>query len=334
MTMSDEFLTQSREEPRPEFAAALRQRLQAQEAEPAPRRLRWPVRPALAAACVLACLGLLLALPSVRAAAQGFLDSFRVKRFAAVPFDPERLARLKEGEPELRRLMASQVEVLQEPGPMREVADLEEAASVTGIQVRVPATVPNGVTGPEVRVGGSGLARVTLDAAKIQAILDAVEVQAELPPGLDGTTVTIETPQNVQARYRRGDDDYITFLQARSPEVTLPPGLDLAELAVLGLQVLGLSPAEARSFARTIDWRSTLLIAVPAEQATYREVELHGTKGLLVTTVGGSRPGTQGQRRQSGPRRSVLLWSEADMIFAMAGRGNGLDLVEMAQSMR
>src|SRR5262245_3537668 len=143
--MSDEFLTQGREEPRPEFAAALRQRLDSQEAEPMPRRARWPGRPALAAACVLACLGALLALPSVRAGAQGFLDMFRVKRFAAVPFDPERMARLQDAPMDLKRLMSSQVEVLQEPPPLRAVADLEEAGSVTGIDVRIPSVVPNGM---------------------------------------------------------------------------------------------------------------------------------------------------------------------------------------------
>jgi len=34
-----------------------------------------------------------------------------------------------------------------------------------------------------------------------------------------------------------------------------------------------------------------------------------------------------------GPRRSILLWSEGDRVFALAGRGEGVELLEMAESL-
>jgi hypothetical protein len=333
--MSDEFLSQHREEPRPEFQAALRRSLRAQEEadpEAGPATRRWSGwRPALSAAGGLALLAVLLSVPAVRATAQGFLDLFRVKRFAAVAFDPERLERLRNGHVDLKTLLGGQVEVLQEPGELQPVADVAAAAAEAGITVKVPAFIPGGPAEPEVLVGGRLVARATLDAAKIEALLQAFEVDdAEVPRELDGAVVNIETPRPVLLRYRRGNDQ-IVVAQSANPEVALPPGLDLARLGELGLRVVGLSREEARSFARTIDWRATLLIAVPAGEATYREVDLRGRKGLLVTSIQklAENPASRARRR-----RSILLWSEGPMVFGVEGPGTGADLIEMAQSLR
>jgi hypothetical protein len=328
--MSDEFLSQLREEPRPEFVSALRQQLRAQDAvrdAEARRSARW--RPALSAACALALLAVLLSVPAVRAAAQGFLDLFRVKRFAAVAFDPERLERLSNGQVDLKTLIGGQVEVLQDPGEFQHVESVAAAGELAGIEVKVPGFVPNGFGEPEVTVGGRLVARATLDVARIDALLRAFEIDDEVPAELDGTVVNIATPRPVLLHYRRGGEQ-ILVAQSANPEVALPPGLDLARLGELGLRVMGLSPEEARAFSRNIDWRTTLLIAVPAGEATYREVDVRGRKGLLVTSV--NKPVDPNSRARR--RRSILLWSEGTRIFGVEGPGMGSDLVEMAQSLR
>lgn len=332
--MNDEFLSRLREEPRPEFAAALRERLRAIEREAAgePRRprpwLRWPTLATAAAALV--AVGALAVSPELRAAARGFLELFRIKHFVAVPFDPERVARLRDGQLDVKTLLGDQVEVLEDPGAPTLAADAQAAGELAGFAVKVPSAVPQGYAAPEVKVRGHALARVTVDAARVDALLESLGVKATLPPGLDGASVTIDTPPAVLLRYRREGGE-ITFAQARSPEVALPPGVELSKLGEIALQVTGLSPEEARSFARTVDWRTTLLVAVPAEQAAYREVDVRGAQGLLVTALRRDEGHADGARRRS--RRSVLLWSEGDMVYALAGGGNGIDLIEMARSL-
>jgi len=97
--MDDRFLKDARQEPRPEFARNLRERLRAQESRAEVRKTS-PARfvPALAGlAAVLVAVGL-FSIPAVRATAQGFLDLFRVRNFAAVEFDPSRFDKVQIGD--------------------------------------------------------------------------------------------------------------------------------------------------------------------------------------------------------------------------------------------
>jgi hypothetical protein len=95
----------------------------------------------------------------------------------------------------------------------------------------------------------------------------------------------------------------------------------------------GMSAEEARVFARNIDWRSTLLVPIPIEGGTFREVDVNGAKGLLVTTIQKTQPEAKGRSGRS-RRRSALLWSAGDKVFAVAGPGDGVLVLEMAQSVR
>jgi len=106
--MSDDFLSRFRDEPRREFAEDLKRRLreiEVAEGEPAAGR-RGRAVPVLAGAAIAATVALAFTLPPVRAAARNFLDLFRVKRFAAVPVDPDRLAPAGRPRSEVARVRA------------------------------------------------------------------------------------------------------------------------------------------------------------------------------------------------------------------------------------
>jgi hypothetical protein len=122
------------------------------------------------------------------------------------------------------------------------------------------------------------------------------------------------------------------LVQARAPEIELPEGVDLATLGRLGLRVAGLSAEEALSFSRQIDWRSTLLVPVPMNGASYREVDVRGRTGLLVAAQAPARPAPDGSPRR-GTWHAVLMWSEGGDVYALHGPGNGLSLLEMAQTL-
>ena len=116
------------------------------------------------------------------------------------------------------------------------------------------------------------------------------------------------------------------LLQARSPEITLPAGWNLAQLGEIGLRILGLDPGDAKRIAKATDWRSTLLVPVPMNATSFRQVTVNGQSGLLIMTTG--EPAADGKRRE----RTILMWSTGDRVFFLQGNLDGKELIRMAES--
>lgn len=342
--MSDDFLSRLREEPRPEFAERLGERLQEIEARERDRRIApGPWRrftPAFAGAGVVAALALAFTLEPVRAAAREFLDLFRVKRFAAVPVDPQRLERLAKGGLDFKSLVADQVQVVVAPGEPVSVASPEAGAVEAGIVAELPAVLPRRAELAETRVARPGAFRVQVDTAKLEALaLAAGADEIEVPAWWNGVTVDVEMPPVLAVRYARTveyadgrpprEDSFLLF-QSATPQVELPEGFDLAILGRLGLRLAGMSAQEALAFSRAIDWRATFLVPVPVQGGTFREVEVSGQKGLLVTV----QPPRTGPDTPAPRAHSVVLWSTDDKVFALQGPAthDGVEILEMAQS--
>jgi hypothetical protein len=327
--MNDDILSRLREEPRAEFRDTLRRRLRSLDAETnAPRRRRvWLMR-AAAAACTASLVGALLAIPSARAVAREFLALFRVQRFAAVPVLPERIAQLQNGEIDLKSILAENVEVLIEPDPPHSVADLSEASSFVGFPIRTPEELPDGYRLADISVHGLGKARLYVDLARLQSLLDVLGIDdASLPPELDGAIVEVTTPAHAALRYRKGRQE-IRLIVSESPEVVYPADLDVAALGETALLASGLDREEARMLARTIDWRSTLVFPIPVGRASYREIELPNGRGLLLTCQRTQR----GRSKDGSGWRSILFLVRDERIYALEGPGSGLILARMAES--
>jgi hypothetical protein len=329
--VDDKFLHDARRDPRAEFAADLRDRLDSlgparPERRPSPNR---PWVPALGTALVFLLMVGLFAMPSVRASAQAFLDLFRVRNFAAVSVDPARLEQFRSGSVDLKALLGDHIETLREPGPLRVFPDAQSAGSAAGILVRVPAALPAGLTADTIAVQGEGEARLTADAAKLGEIMRGLGIEdLTVPSALEGARITIRMPAVVSIRYR-GEGSRALLIQARSPEVALPDGVDLAQMGEIGLRIAGLDAGEARRFARSIDWHSTLLVPVPAGVSSFSEVGVRGNRGLLIRFSGEGGESSRPHRRES-----ALMWSEGDMVYALVGDLDRLSLVEMAGSLQ
>jgi len=322
--MDDRFLNDLRREPRPEFASRLRDRLRTHEAVGG--RPRWA--PALAGGLAVAAMVVAFTLPSVRASAQAFLDLFRVRNFAAVPVDAERIRALEEKDIDIRKLLADRVETVKEPNPPREYPSVDAAGAAAGLDVREPAELPKGFAFEKVEVRGDGAARVTIDAERLRSVLETLDLRdVRVPDGIDGRVVEVRVPPIVVQSFKRGEKGRVELIQARSPEVSLPAGIDLAQLGEIGLRIVGLSADEARRFSRTIDWGSTLLVPVPSKAGSFVEVEVRGTRGLLVTKNRHEGPA-------SGREGSVLLWSEGDRVYGICGNLESVNLIQMANSLR
>ncbi len=318
--MNEDFMQSAWRKPPPPFAAQLRERLRHQEAQRAasPRR-RHVLQAVACAASLLLAVGL-FTLPSVRAGAENFLDLFRVVNFVAVPVPKERFDTLQRGL-DLPRMLGEQVHIVQAPGTPQSVATPAQAGALAGIAVHLPTWLPDGLALQGIEVLGEQRWTVAASSQKLQQVLDTLGISdLTVPPGLDGQTATIHLYPSVRISYN-AQGGRVLFIQARRPDAVLPQGADLPQLAEIGLRVLGFEPNEARRFANSIDWRTTLLVPVPASVANFHEVDLGGSKGLLIETAA-----------SSGPRLSQLVWSAGNSVFALVGNVRPEELFEMARS--
>jgi len=329
--MSDDFLNVLRRDPPAEFARRLKSRLHALDAPAAEHRAparawRW-----LATAASVVALAFAFTLPAVRSAAEAFLDYFRVVNFAGVAFDPQRMAQLwSSASIDLPTLIGGQVDVneLRLPPPPVAYSTLDEAGVAAGLRLRTPAWVPPGFALTSIEVTGAHGLSVTGNTEKLHTVLDALGItDVSVPAALDGQVVTIEIPPVTRLVYDDGSHQ-ISLTQARSPVITFPAGVDLASLAEIGLRLLGLERAEAYRFAQSIDWRSTLLVPVPATAATFHQVEIQSGTGLVIETGGQAREGLGGRGG------SLVLWSNGDTVYALGGPGRATDTLQMAQSVQ
>lgn len=292
---------------------------------------RW--RSVLVGFAALVLVAALLTLEPVRVAATQFLGVFRVRKFAVITLDPaqvERLRSLEEKVSSSQGFPFGETKVLKEPGAPRPVASVDEARAELGIPVRLPRTLPADINStPVLRVQDGGAAQMTVDRARAQALLDALgRSDLKLPAALDGATIEFTIPKSVIAEYGDGPSA-LHLIQMSSPTVNLPPGVDLAQLGEIGLEVLGLSPDEARRLSGAIDWSSTLVIPLPSEMGSFQEVTVDGVTGILIN----ARPQPTTPK---GPVRGgySLMWAKHGVVYNLTSRGNPTDLLAAANSMQ
>jgi hypothetical protein len=323
--MDDRFLRDLKKRPSPEFAARLRATLRAlppnavARVAPAADFRRW-----LAAAASVAVVAFAFTLPPVQAVAEAFLDLFRVRNFAGVQFDPARLQSLESSGIRPEAIFGNVEPLTEPPGQPVSYATPADAGAAAGIRVRTPAWIPPGYSLSSIMASPEHAARITLNTAGLQAVLDTLGLaDVDLPEGLDGQTATVRLPPVVTQSYVNGERN-VHVIQAQSPEVSFPAEVDLAKLAYAFLRVLGMSRDEAYRMSVTIDWRSTLIVPVPARAVAYRPINVAGNEGLLI----------EGLARDEEFPGGVLMWSAGNETYAVAGAVSGEELLEIAQTLQ
>jgi hypothetical protein len=172
----------------------------------------------------------------------------------------------------------------------------------------------------QILVEDQGAFYMTLDADRIRAVLqEAGRSEIQIPSSINGSTIAVQVSKGVSLSYgnckgaaARYDQTCVHFLQIPSPVVSVPPGLNIRALAEAGLQLAGLSAAEASNFAETVDWSSTLVIPVPQNKAAYRTVPVDGVNATLIEFT------------PEGPfaEHYDLLWLKNGVIHSVSGLGS------------
>lgn len=321
--MNDQYLYDLRREPRPEFAQDLKASLDAQSAQSGQSRFSPALTKWATAAASIAAVSIAFTFPSVRAGAQAFLDLFRVVNVRAISFDPSRLEAIDWQNVDLPQMLGGEPEVLIDGGEPQAYDSLDAAAAAAGAPVLVPAYVPVGWERTTIVVTGEKAVRMTVDTALLEVVMEQLGIDdLAIPPGIDGESLTVHVPPVVQMTYQNIQYDKLRFgvLQARTPEVAFPAGVDLASLAEIALRVLGLGDDEAYNLAQSIDWRTTLVVPVPVAEASFQQVDVAGREGLIISSANG--------------QQNSLLWASESQVFAITGRMPPLTMLEIAQTLQ
>lgn len=325
--MNDDFLYTLRKAPDAAFAERLQSRLREQPADVAGLRA-WPVRRALAGAAAVAIIAGLFTLPGVRTSAQSFLAMFREVNFVAIPVDNRPIG--VTGQPlDIARLLNERVQVIQDPGAPVTVLSADAAAQSAGFDVLQPSWLPEGAALAQVQVQGPRAVRVTADADRLREILNTLGIRdLEVPQEIEGQVGFVRTSAVVRLAYEWHGDQVASFLQTPTPAVSIPAGVDLPQLGEIVLRILGLPRVEARRFAQAIDWHSTVLVPLPANATSYRQVDIGGHQGVSIETI--IRSPNNGRRS----RHTLVFWSRNGRVFAMEGALQPFELLQMAKSLR
>lgn len=317
----DTWLYALRTDPSPLFKEQLRARLRTDE--PTGETVQgWPWRTLFAAAAIV-LIAIVVSVPGVRAQVAEFVSLFRVVRIVAVPVDSHRLDQLKTEQLDIGAILGEHIAVLKDPGPPVKMASLADASTAAGMTLSVPEWLPEKTQLLETTVAGERVVRVTANSQRLQQVMDALGINdLTVPLGLHGQIVDLRVPPVAVVRYEHGQRR-TRLIQARSPQIALPPNVNLQALGEIGLRILGLAPAEAKQFAQAIDWNSTLVVPVPPNASSFRQVNIGGHLGVMVQ-----------HKPRNGSQTYTVAWSTPERVFVLQSTETWDQVLAMADSVR
>ncbi len=291
----------------------------------------------------LLLLALVVTIPATRALADQLLSMFRVQQVAVVPVDFTGMQQLT-GDgvfgKQIGQLLSNSITLTRKPGDPVTAADAAQASQLSGFPVRLP----QGMTPTSIRVQDGAAFTFKVDRGRAQALLDeAGRSDLVLPASIDGADISVNIPAGVSVAYGncpepKGDEpgfdlggdgspgrryaDCVILAEIPSPTVKAPAGIDVAQLAQIGLEFTGMSQAQAAAFTQTVDWTSTLIVPIPKNAATYRQLTVDGVTGTLI------------QRPADDAPQFALLWVKNGIIYAIGGLGSDSQkALQMANSL-
>jgi hypothetical protein len=217
--------------------------------------------------------------------------------------------------------------------------DAATANRLAGFQVQLLGARKDA---PQLSVRGVHAFQMTINRARLQAILqEAGRSDLTVPATLNGATVAVKIPRTVLARYGTCPgrpsptaniatptpnstqyNNCVILNEGPSPQVNAPSGLDLGQLTQIGLEVAGMTPAQARQFLQTVSWKSMLGVPVPRFMRSYASVQVNGVGATLLDMAG-----------RRGPTYT-LIWARNGMVYSLIGYGDSAGAVTLADSLR
>lgn len=283
-------------------------------------------RPALVALALVALVAFAFTLEPVRVAAGDFLSIFRVRQFAVVPVGPEHAERMEElGALLEQNFFLSEPIILAEPEP-RTVSTSEEASQAVGFTVRTPGYVPQDfVPVPGIEVTGQAVGQFEVDLELARSLFEMMELDpALLPDSLGENPLKVTVPPTAIQVWKHEGHTSLTFIQGPGPMVEFPSDVDPEALGTAALQLLGVNEREARRMSEAIDWTSTLVLPIPTDVASFREVSIDGVTGLSISERYNPERGVH----------SALMWQNRGIVYFLEGNVSTETMMDVAYSIQ
>ena len=274
-----------------------------------------------------------------------FIQSLRMQKVQAVNVNLSAFTD-PNANPALHQMLAQMISdevVVAADEPDQPAANGAAATQLSGFDVSV---LSDRKDAPKFVVLGRHAFDMTLNRARLQSVFDqAGHPEISLPPALDGAPVKIDIPRSLEIQYGRCPtpasatqalanniggptpssteySDCVRLREGPNPIVSVPPGADFEKLAEIGLEVGGMSSGQAQEFLQTVNWQSTLVMAVPRFLRSYEAVKISGAKGTLLSMAGRRGPGY------------ALIWSKEGTGYLLTGYGDSSHAVELAESVK
>lgn len=283
------------------------------------QRIQRMIAGALAAVLLIA----LFTLPPVQALAADFLGMFRVQKFVVVDLDPQRLEEIERA---LSQVQFGELRSLSQGEGTTPVGSLDEAEALVSFNVRTADSDYGTVD--KIGVSSPQSAEFIPDVEALQQVFATLGLDPTvLPENIDGETFTFSAEAGVLQIWEDEDGQHqFSLMQIPSPTVDGPDNVDIEQLGKAMLMVLGMSESEADRLSNEIDWTSTLVLPIPQDVASVREVEVDGTTALLFDAHDeGSVEATGG----------ALLWQRNGIVYViMTDSMNNFQMEAIANSLK
>jgi hypothetical protein len=304
---------------------------------------RW--KPYVAGAAAIVVVVVFLSLPAGQKLVGKFFESLRMQKVQAVNVDLSSFTD-PNANPALHEMVAKMISdkvVVTVNEQDQAASDPASATKLAGFPVQL---ISSRKDQPKLAVSGEHAINLTVDRSRLQAIFnEAGHPDLLVPQSLDGAAVAVQIPRAVQVQYGTCPtpttatnaiasnvtgppaastqfSDCVRLREGPSPKVNVPPGLDVQNLAQIGLEVAGMSPTQSHDFLQTVDWKSTLTMTVPRFLRSYQGVTINGTQGTLLTLAGRRGPGY------------TLVWAKNGMVYSLVGFGDSSEAVALANSVK
>ncbi|WP_077212256.1 anti-sigma factor family protein [Bacillus dakarensis] len=254
------------------------------------------------------------AIPQVQVGASQFLSLFRVDQFEMVKLTQNDIQEIeswmsenKEGALDLKGI--GKMEMSKTTGEPK-YFDQYESAKEAGYE----APELEGYEVEEVRVTPASTITFTLNVEKTNQLLTQLGSEHQFQASLNEKPFSVTTYEGLNADYKL-DDQHISYMRTKSPEINVPEGVSVGELRATMLSLPFLPENVKTQLAGIENFETTLPIPyVETEGSKVSEVRVGDAQGFTV----------------EGEQGSVIVWQKNGDIHMIASQ-SGMDLDELTQ---
>ncbi|MGB7023372.1 MAG: hypothetical protein WBD73_06185 [Candidatus Acidiferrales bacterium] len=281
-----------------------------------------------------------VSLPVTRRLTHRFFGSLRVQKVQAVSVNLSNFVG-PDANPTLQNMVSQMISdkvTVTQSEKTQSAPDAAAASQLAGFRAEL---LGDRKDKPTIVVTGIHAFTLTVDRTRLQAILqEAGRRDLSVPQSVDGADVQVTIPREVRARYGTCPGrpsatadvatptphtmqytDCVLLSEGPSPTVNVPNGLDVQQLAEIGLELAGMTSAQAQQFLNNVNWKSTMVAPIPRYMRSYETVNVRGVQGTLLNMAG-----------RRGPTYT-LLWAKNGTVYSLTGYGNSGDAVSLANSL-